>query len=115
VESTGTSTIQRAQTCHHETHYEFGLLKEALRVGDSSQTMMSRPWWHSGSAGAQRFLYRGDPLAGVPKRCLSHGAIFNNLYSFTRWGSLVSIVSGYGQDDQAIDVRSLAEAKRFFL
>jgi hypothetical protein len=48
--------------------------------------------------------------------CLKvHGAIFNNLYSFTRWGSSVGIVSGYRQDDQVIDVRSLAEAKRFFL
>jgi hypothetical protein len=30
-------------------------------------------------------------------------------------GSSVSIVSGYGLDDRAIEVRSPAEAKRFFL
>jgi hypothetical protein len=30
-------------------------------------------------------------------------------------GSSVSIVSGYGLDDRAIEVRSLAEAKGFFL
>jgi hypothetical protein len=30
-------------------------------------------------------------------------------------GSSVSIVFGYGQDDRAIKVRSLAEAKGFFL
>jgi hypothetical protein len=30
-------------------------------------------------------------------------------------GSSVSIVSGYGLDDRAIDVRSPAEAKGFFL
>jgi hypothetical protein len=30
-------------------------------------------------------------------------------------GSSVSIVSGYGLDDRAIEVRSLAEAIRFFL
>jgi hypothetical protein len=29
--------------------------------------------------------------------------------------SVVSIVSGYGLDDRAIEVRSLAEAKGFFL
>jgi hypothetical protein len=30
-------------------------------------------------------------------------------------GSSVSIVAGYGLDDQAIEVRSLAEVKGFFL
>jgi hypothetical protein len=30
-------------------------------------------------------------------------------------GSSVSIVSGYGLDDRTIEVRSLAEAKGFFL
>jgi hypothetical protein len=30
-------------------------------------------------------------------------------------GSSVSIVSGYGLDDQAIEVRSSAEARGFFL
>jgi hypothetical protein len=30
-------------------------------------------------------------------------------------GSSVSMVSGYGLDDRAIEVRSLAEAKGFFL
>jgi hypothetical protein len=31
------------------------------------------------------------------------------------WGSSVSIVSGYGLDDQAIEFRSLIEAREFFL
>jgi hypothetical protein len=31
------------------------------------------------------------------------------------WGSSVSIVSGYGLDDQAIEIRSLVEATGFFL
>jgi hypothetical protein len=34
---------------------------------------------------------------------------------FVSRGSSVSIVSVYGLEDRAIDVRSLAEAKRFFL
>jgi hypothetical protein len=41
-----------------------------------------------------------------------------NCYSATRNcepGSSVSIVSGYGLDDRAIEVRSPAEAKGFFL
>jgi hypothetical protein len=30
-------------------------------------------------------------------------------------GSSVSIISGYGMDDRAIDIRSLAQARGFFL
>jgi hypothetical protein len=37
------------------------------------------------------------------------------LLSFSKPGSSVSIVSGYGLDDRAIEVRSLTEAKGFFL
>jgi hypothetical protein len=40
--------------------------------------------------------------------------LFNTVY-FKKLGSSVSIVSGYGLDDQAIEVRSQAEAKGFFL
>jgi hypothetical protein len=43
-------------------------------------------------------------------------AYFKKLYSlFGEPSSSVSIVSGYGIDDWAIEVRSPAEAKRFFL
>jgi hypothetical protein len=35
--------------------------------------------------------------------------------TFLSWGSSVSIVSGYGLDDRAIEVRSLTEAKGLFL
>jgi hypothetical protein len=38
-----------------------------------------------------------------------------NNYTHCKPGSSVSIVSGYGLDDRAIDVRSPAEAKGFFL
>jgi hypothetical protein len=34
---------------------------------------------------------------------------------FVSQGSSVSIVSGYGLDDRAIEIRSAAEAKGFFL
>jgi hypothetical protein len=36
-------------------------------------------------------------------------------YFLVSWGSSVSTVSGYGLDDLAIEVRSPAEAKEFFL
>jgi hypothetical protein len=38
-----------------------------------------------------------------------------SLYIVWSRGSSVSIVSGYGLDDQAIEVRSLAEERGFFL
>jgi hypothetical protein len=38
-----------------------------------------------------------------------------NIYLQGEPGSSVSIVSGYGLDDRAIEVRSSAEAKGFFL
>jgi hypothetical protein len=40
---------------------------------------------------------------------------YNLRYSKGSRGSSVSIVSGYGMDDQAIEVRSPAEARGFFL
>jgi hypothetical protein len=40
---------------------------------------------------------------------------FISLTDVCELGSSVSIVSGYGLDDGAIEVRSLAEAKGFFL
>jgi hypothetical protein len=44
------------------------------------------------------------------------GRVFSTLlFSLIEPGSSVNIVSGYGLDDQAIEVRSLAEAKGFFL
>jgi hypothetical protein len=36
-------------------------------------------------------------------------------YDFRKLGNSVSIVSGYGLDDRAMEVRSPAEAKEFFL
>jgi hypothetical protein len=41
--------------------------------------------------------------------------IFLQLINHRSQGSLVSIVPGYELDDQAIEVRSPAEAKGFFL
>jgi hypothetical protein len=38
-----------------------------------------------------------------------------NIHKQSELGSSVSIVSGYGLDDWAIEVRSLAEAKGFLL
>jgi hypothetical protein len=40
---------------------------------------------------------------------------FTNAESMDEPGSSVSIVSGYGLDDRAIEVRSLAKTKGFFL
>jgi hypothetical protein len=39
----------------------------------------------------------------------------NSRHVYESWGSSVIIVSGYGLDDRVIEVRSLAEAKGFFL
>jgi hypothetical protein len=40
---------------------------------------------------------------------------YNNFCCFEELGSSVSIISGYGLDDWAMDVRSPAEAKEFLL
>jgi hypothetical protein len=47
----------------------------------------------------------------------SHVGKYDSLLDFSKCElvSLVRIVSGYGLDDRAIEVRSLAEAKGFFL
>jgi hypothetical protein len=46
---------------------------------------------------------------------LSEFRFSTNTLSFCEPGSSVSIVSGYGQDDRAIGIRSPAEAKGFLL
>jgi hypothetical protein len=40
--------------------------------------------------------------------------VTENADTYREPGSSVSVVSGYGLDDRAIEVRSLAEAKGFF-
>jgi hypothetical protein len=55
----------------------------------------------------------GQVFVGVLR--ISHISIIPSLPHIREPGSSVSIVSGYGLDDRAIEVRSPAEAKEFFL
>jgi hypothetical protein len=50
--------------------------------------------------------------ASITKFC---GKLLQSIYEECEPGSSVSIVSGYGLNDRAIEVRSPAEAKGFFL
>jgi hypothetical protein len=55
----------------------------------------------------------GQVFVGVLR--ISHISIIPPLPHIREPGSSVCIVSGYGLDDRAIDVRAPAEAKGFFL
>jgi hypothetical protein len=67
------------------------------------------------TAARQRFVASSDIRTVFLLLAYLHNSILIYIYSSSEPGSIVNIVSGYGLDDQAIRVRSPAEAKGFFL